>query len=75
MAECRDFKDKETALQDLGTQLGVEVILTPKFHAELAGRASSTAGLILKHFTDACHCQGNEVATTLSSLSRTAHAL
>ncbi|KAI2497782.1 hypothetical protein MHU86_16724 [Fragilaria crotonensis] len=38
MAECTaDFKDEETALQYLGTQLGVRVQLTPKFHAELAG--------------------------------------
>ncbi|KAI2492861.1 hypothetical protein MHU86_21674 [Fragilaria crotonensis] len=36
MANCRDFKD-ETALQHLGRQLGVTVLLTPKFHAELAG--------------------------------------
>ena len=32
-----DFKNKETALQYLGTQLGVRVELTPKIHAELAG--------------------------------------
>ncbi len=38
MAECSDFKDEETALQYLGTQLGVMVLLTPKFHAELAGK-------------------------------------
>ncbi len=37
MAECTDFKEEETALQHLGTQLGVRVQLTPKFHAELAG--------------------------------------
>jgi hypothetical protein len=37
MAECMDFKNEETALQYLGTQLGVTVELTPKFHAELAG--------------------------------------
>jgi hypothetical protein len=37
MAKCCDFKDKETALQYQGTQRGVEVILTPKFCAELAG--------------------------------------
>ena len=37
LANCRDFKDKETALQHLGRQLGVTVLLTPKFHAELAG--------------------------------------
>ncbi len=37
MAECTDFKHKELALQYLGSQLGVKVLLTPKFHAELAG--------------------------------------
>ncbi|KAI2503816.1 hypothetical protein MHU86_10621 [Fragilaria crotonensis] len=37
MSECIDFKNEETALQHLGTQLGVSVELTPKFHAELAG--------------------------------------
>jgi hypothetical protein len=37
LAECCDFKDEETALQYLGSQLGVVVNLTPKFHAELAG--------------------------------------
>jgi hypothetical protein len=37
MAECTDFKEEETALQHLGTQLGVRVQLTTKFHAELAG--------------------------------------
>ena len=37
LGKCRDFKEEETALQFLGTQLGVTVLLTPKFHAELAG--------------------------------------
>ena len=37
LSECTDFKEEETALQYLGTQLGVTVDLTPKFHAELAG--------------------------------------
>ena len=36
MAECTDFKDEESALQYLGSQLGVTVLLTPQFHAELA---------------------------------------
>ena len=36
--DCKDFKDEEpAALQYLGRQLGgVSVLLTPKFHAELA---------------------------------------
>ena len=37
MSNCQDFKEEETALQHLGRQLGVTVLLTPKFHAELAG--------------------------------------
>ena len=37
MAKCRDFREEETALEYLGTQLGITVRLTPKFHAELAG--------------------------------------
>ena len=35
MAACHDFKNEETALQFLGSQLGVQVLLTPKCHAEL----------------------------------------
>ena len=37
MTECTDFKHGESALQYLGSQVGVKVLLTPKFHAELAG--------------------------------------
>ena len=37
LANCKDFQEEETALEHLGTQLGVTVKLTPKFHAELAG--------------------------------------
>jgi fibrillarin-like rRNA methylase len=37
LANCKDFKDLETALEYLGTQLGVTVKLTPKFHADIAG--------------------------------------
>ena len=37
MSECLDFKEEETALNYLGSQLGVQVLLTPKFHAELTG--------------------------------------
>ncbi len=34
MAECTDFQHEESALQYLGSQLAVKVLLTPKFHAE-----------------------------------------
>jgi hypothetical protein len=37
LGKCKDFKEEETDLQFLGTQLGVTVLLTPKFHTELAG--------------------------------------
>jgi hypothetical protein len=37
MATCLDFAKEMTALQHVGSQLGVSVIITPKFHAELIG--------------------------------------
>jgi hypothetical protein len=37
MASCLDFAEEMTALQHVGRELGVSVIITPKFHAELAG--------------------------------------
>jgi hypothetical protein len=37
MASCLDFAEEMTALQHVGHELGVSVIITPKFHAELAG--------------------------------------
>ncbi len=37
MASCLDFAEELTALQYVGHELGVSVIITPKFHAELAG--------------------------------------
>jgi hypothetical protein len=46
MAECTDF----TALQHLGTQLGVRVQLTPKFHAELAGEGVEYSWALAKSF-------------------------
>jgi hypothetical protein len=36
LANCRDFKEEEMVLQHKGRQLGVKVLLSPKFHAELA---------------------------------------
>jgi hypothetical protein len=38
MTSCLDFAKEMTALQHVGSQLGVSVIITPKFHAELAGK-------------------------------------
>jgi hypothetical protein len=37
MSSCFDYAKEMTALQHVGSQLGVSVIITPKFHAELAG--------------------------------------
>jgi hypothetical protein len=37
LSQCPDFRDEETALQHLGSTIGVTVDCTPKFHAELAG--------------------------------------
>ncbi|KAI2499926.1 hypothetical protein MHU86_14547 [Fragilaria crotonensis] len=37
MASCLDFAEEMTALQHVGKELGVSVIITPKFHAEMAG--------------------------------------
>jgi hypothetical protein len=37
IADCSDFREEETKLQHLGTQLGITVDRTPKFHAEMAG--------------------------------------
>ena len=37
IASCLDFAEELTALQHVGKELGVSVIITPKFHAEMAG--------------------------------------
>ena len=37
MASCLDFAEEMTALQHVGHMLGVSVLITPKFHAEMAG--------------------------------------
>jgi hypothetical protein len=37
MASCLDFAEEMTALQHVGHALGVSVVITPKFHAEMAG--------------------------------------
>lgn len=37
MASCLDFAGELTALQHVGKALGVSVVITPKFHAEMAG--------------------------------------
>ena len=37
MASCLDFAEEMTALQHVGNELGIAVIISPKFHAKLAG--------------------------------------
>ena len=37
MASCLDFANEISQLQAIGTQMGSEVMLTPKFHCEMAG--------------------------------------
>ena len=50
LAKCSDFKGKETALQHLGRQLGVTILLTPKFHAELAEQGAEYSWAHAKAF-------------------------
>jgi hypothetical protein len=50
LAECHDLKEEETALQYLGSQLGVVVNLTPKFHAKLAGEGVEYSWAHVKAF-------------------------
>jgi hypothetical protein len=56
MAECIDFKEEKTALQYLGTQLGVSVQLTPKFHAERAGEGIEYVGCMQSRGIVAFQC-------------------
>ena len=37
MASCLDFAEEMTALQHVGKDLGVSVIISPMFHVEMAG--------------------------------------
>jgi hypothetical protein len=50
LAECHDFNEEETALQYLGSQLGVVVNLMPKFHAKLAGEGVDYSWAHVKAF-------------------------
>ncbi len=36
MSKCDDFANEVTQLQGMGTKMGVQVLTTPKYHAELA---------------------------------------
>ena len=48
MASCLDFAEEKTALQHVGSELGVSVIITPKFHAELAGEGIEYSWGVMK---------------------------
>lgn len=37
LADCPDFAEEMSALEHLGKQLGVNIVPTPKYHAEMAG--------------------------------------
>ena len=37
MAMCPDFLNEEGMMEHVGAKIGVEVMLTPKCHAEIAG--------------------------------------
>ncbi|KAI2502372.1 hypothetical protein MHU86_12104 [Fragilaria crotonensis] len=67
LSNCRDFKEEETALQFLGTQLGVTVLLTPKFHAELAGEGVEYSWAHLKAYYRRMPLSRNEDATISNS--------
>ena len=67
--ECTDFKEKETALQYMGTQLAIWVQLSPKLHAELAGD-----GRMQSHSIVTFRCHKNEVGRTSNNLHGNAHA-
>jgi hypothetical protein len=38
MTMCSDFLHEQGMMEFIGRKVGVEVILTPKYHAELAGK-------------------------------------
>jgi hypothetical protein len=67
LANCKDFKDEETALEYLGTQLGVTVKLTPK-RVEYSWTHS-------KSFYRFSRCHKREAERISSSLFETAPAL
>ena len=71
LSECKDVEEEETALQYLGTQLGVTVDLTPKFHAELAGEGVEYNGAHAKaYYQRVPVSRKREDARTSKSLSK-----
>ncbi|KAI2493516.1 hypothetical protein MHU86_21027 [Fragilaria crotonensis] len=54
MASCLDFAEEMTALQH-GHALGVSVLITPKFHAEMAGEGIEYSWGCRRVSTAKCH--------------------
>ena len=52
MSSCVDFATEITELQAKGKELGVEVITTSKYHAEIVGKGSNTHGVWPNIFTE-----------------------
>lgn len=48
MESCLDFANKITELQSMGKEPGVEVMITPKFHADIAGEGIEYAWGVAK---------------------------
>ncbi|KAI2497792.1 hypothetical protein MHU86_16678 [Fragilaria crotonensis] len=55
MASCLDFAEEMTALQHVGHALGVSVLITPKFHAEMAGEGIEYSWGCRRVSTAKCH--------------------
>jgi hypothetical protein len=55
MASCLDFAEEVTALQHVGNELGVSVLITPKFMPRWQAKVSNTVGEFNKMFTAECH--------------------
>jgi hypothetical protein len=67
LANCRDLKEEESALQELGRQLRVTILLTPKFHAELAGEGVKYSRAHARRITNVFQFRENVDVTILSS--------
>ena len=48
MASCLDFAEEMTALQHVGKELGVSVIISPEFHAKMVGEGIEYSWSITK---------------------------
>jgi hypothetical protein len=48
MESCLDFANETTELQSMGEKMGVRVLLTTKFHAEIAGKGIEYLWVVAK---------------------------